>query len=244
MTTIFSLGIGFFLSKYFLTTYVSKKELAVKIRIFFVYKGYSVITVGQKRNTMAAVQSTMATLGTKAPSFKLPNVAGGNVELEKYARNSKGTIIMFICNHCPYVKYINTKLVDIANEYMPKGIAFIAINSNDVENYPEDSPEKMKVVAMKEIYPFPYLFDEDQEIAKKYEAACTPDFYLYDAELNLNYRGQFDASRPGNAKEVNGEDLKLAMDTLLKGKKPIETQVPSIGCNIKWKPGNEPHYFG
>ncbi len=193
---------------------------------------------------MAAVESTMVPLGSKAPSFSLTSVTGGLVELEKYTAKSKGTVILFICNHCPYVKHLNAKLVEIANEYIQKGIAFIAISSNDVVKYPADSPENMRLVVEEEHYPFPYLFDETQEIAKAYKAACTPDLYLYDESLHLVYRGQFDESRPGNAKAVTGEDLKLAIDTLLKGKSPLERQIPSIGCNIKWKPGNEPHYFG
>ncbi len=193
---------------------------------------------------MAAVESTMVPLGSKAPSFSLPSVTGGLVELEKYTAKSKGTVILFICNHCPYVKHLNAKLVEIANEYIQKGIAFIAISSNDVVKYPADSPENMRLVVEEEHYPFPYLFDETQEIAKAYKAACTPDLYLYDESLHLVYRGQFDESRPGNGKAVTGEDLKLAIDTLLEGKTPLERQIPSIGCNIKWKPGNEPHYFG
>jgi peroxiredoxin len=193
---------------------------------------------------MAAVESTMVKLGTKAPSFTLPSVTGGNVELNKYTKNSKGTVILFICNHCPYVKHINTKLVELANKYIQKGIAFIAISSNDVENYPADSPEAMQEVSKNENYPFPYLYDETQEVAKTYEAACTPDIYLFDADLSLTYRGQFDDSRPGNGKEVTGIHLQEAIVALLEGNEPVEPQIPSIGCNIKWKPGNEPEYFG
>ena len=188
---------------------------------------------------MAAVESTMVSLGSKAPSFKLESVTGGVVELEKYTAKSKGTVILFICNHCPYVKHLNTKLVELANKYIQKGIAIIAISSNDVEKYPADSPENMKLVVEEEKYPFPYLYDETQEIAKAYEAACTPDIYLYDDSLHLVYRGQFDSSRPGNGEAVTGDDLKLAIDMLLEGKSPLENQIPSIGCNIKWKPGNE-----
>ncbi len=193
---------------------------------------------------MAAVESMMVELGIKAPSFKLPSVTGGNVELYKYAKNSKGTVILFICNHCPYVKHINAKLVEIANKYIQRGIAFIAINSNDIEKYPADSPEEMKKLSIEENYPFPYLFDESQEVAKAYEAACTPDLYMFDAELKLTYRGQFDDSRPGNEKEVTGSDLQRAIEALLNVKEPLDPQIPSIGCNIKWKPGNEPSYFG
>ncbi|MBO6794196.1 MAG: thioredoxin family protein [Balneolaceae bacterium] len=193
---------------------------------------------------MAAVESMMVELGTKAPSFKLPSVTGGNVELYRYAKNSKGTVILFICNHCPYVMHINAKLVEIANKYIQRGIAFIAISSNDVEKYPADSPEEMKKLSKNEGFQFPYLYDESQEVAKAYEAACTPDLYVFDGDLKLTYRGQFDDSRPGNGKEVTGSDLQQAIEAILNNNAPIEPQVPSIGCNIKWKPGNEPSYFG
>ncbi len=193
---------------------------------------------------MAAAESTMVTLGTRAPSFILKSVTGGNVNLVNYASDSKGIVILFICNHCPYVKHLNTKLVEIANEYIQKGIGFIAISSNDIEKYPQDAPEEMKKVAQDEEYPFPYVFDETQEVAKLYEAACTPDIYVYDEKLSLVYRGQFDESRPGNGIEVTGSDLRRALNNLIDGNDPLENQIPSIGCNIKWKPGNEPHYFG
>jgi hypothetical protein len=142
------------------------------------------------------------------------------------------------------VKHINDKLVELANSYIQRGIAFIAISSNDVENYPADSPELMRKVSEQENYPFPYLYDETQEVAKAYQAACTPDIYLFDADLSLVYRGQFDDSRPGNGKDVTGKDLQEAIAALMEGKQPVEPQIPSIGCNIKWKPGNEPDYFG
>ena len=193
---------------------------------------------------MAAVESTMVKLGSKAPQFKLPIVTGGFVDLASYTRYSKGTVIAFVCNHCPYVKLINEQLVEIANKYLQQGISFLAISSNDVEKYPDDSPEKMVEVAREESYPFPYLYDETQEVAKSYKAACTPDLYLYDENLELVYRGQFDDSRPGNGKATTGKDLQAAIDGLLAGKVPIKQQIPSIGCNIKWKPGNEPDYFG
>jgi len=193
---------------------------------------------------MAAVESTMVSLGTVAPEFKLDSVTGGTVELSKYTSDSRGTVILFICNHCPYVKHLNKKIVELANEYIQRGIAFIAISSNDIEKYPADAPSEMRKVALEEQYPFPYLFDKSQEVAKAYEAACTPDIYLFDSKLSLVYRGQFDDSRPGNQKLVTGQDLKNAIDALLDGKEPLEGQIPSIGCNIKWKPGNEPHYFG
>ena len=193
---------------------------------------------------MSAVESTMLELGTKAPDFTLPIVTGGKLNLNKYSKNSKGIVVAFICNHCPYVKHLNNKLVEIANSYIQQGIGFVAISSNDVEKYPADSPEKMIEVVKEENYPFPYLYDETQEVAKDYMAACTPDFFLFDENNELVYRGQFDESRPGNGKEATGADLKKALDALLEGEKPIETQIPSIGCNIKWKQGNEPDYFG
>lgn len=193
---------------------------------------------------MAAVESTMLELGTKAPDFRLSSITGGTVNVYNYANHSKGLVVMFICNHCPYVKHINSALVELTNEYIRKGVGFIAVNSNDVEKYPDDSPEKMAEVVRKEKYPFPYLFDETQDVARSYKAACTPDFYLFDKEMNLVYRGQFDKSRPGNDLPVTGDDLRAAMDRLLAGEPPLETQIPSIGCNIKWKPGNEPDYFG
>lgn len=188
---------------------------------------------------MSATPSTMLSLGTKAPDFNLPSVNGGNLTLN-YTKNSKAFVVMFICNHCPYVQHIEEELVNLADEYIQQGIAFIAISSNDAEKYPDDGPDKM---AQKN-YPFPYLYDEDQEVAKAYEAACTPDFYIYDGNNELVYRGQFDDSRPGNDKPVTGNDLREALDAILEGEPVSEDQTPSIGCNIKWKQGNEPDYFG
>eukprot|EP01089_Gocevia_fonbrunei_P012382 TRINITY_DN291_c0_g1_i1.p1 TRINITY_DN291_c0_g1~~TRINITY_DN291_c0_g1_i1.p1 ORF type:complete len:236 (+),score=33.40 TRINITY_DN291_c0_g1_i1:104-811(+) len=150
-------------------------------------------------------------------------------------KGTKGTVIMFICNHCPFVKHLNADIVKTAMEYQPKDISFIAISSNDVENYPQDAPHLMKLISMEQKYTFPYLYDESQDVAKAYDAACTPDFYLFDANLKLVYRGQFDNSRPGNGIPVTGEDLKTAMDALLAGKEINEKQKPSMGCNIKWK---------
>ncbi|GAA3567646.1 thioredoxin family protein [Snuella lapsa] len=147
-----------------------------------------------------------------------------------------GTVIMFICNHCPFVIHVNKELVSIANSYTKKGISFIAISSNDVNNYPQDGPNEMKKHAMAEGYPFPYLYDESQEVAKAYDAACTPDLYVFNTDLKLNYRGQLDASRPGNGLPVTGSDLRHAMDCLLQGETNTRPQMPSIGCNIKWKP--------
>ena len=193
---------------------------------------------------MSAVESTMLELGSKAPDFTLPIVTGGILNFTKYSKRSKGIVVAFICNHCPYVKHLNKAMVNLANTYLQNGIGFIAISSNDVEKYPQDSPSKMVEVVREEGYPFPYLYDETQEVAKAFKAACTPDFYLFNNNQELVYRGQFDDSRPGNGKEATGIDLQLAIDALLKGEAPTERQIPSIGCNIKWVPDNEPDYFG
>jgi thiol-disulfide isomerase/thioredoxin len=192
---------------------------------------------------MAAVESTMLSLGTKAPTFHLLDVSGACINLHSITKQSKGVLIIFICNHCPYVKYINKKLVQVAQQYIPLGISFIAINSNDTEKYPSDSFENMIHVAKEENYGFPYLFDENQEVAKAYQAACTPDFYLFDESLQLVYRGQFDKSRPGNEFPVSGEDVTHAINNLLHKQPNLDIQIPSVGCNIKWKAGNEPDYF-
>ena len=184
---------------------------------------------------MALTPSVMIPLGSEAPAFNLPDtVSGRNKSLDEL-KSDIATIIMFICNHCPYVKHVQTGLVELANDYLPKGVNFIAINSNDVLNYPDDSPENMKAVAERLGYPFPYLFDETQEIAKAYDAACTPDFFIYDKDLKLVYRGQMDDSRPGNGKPVTGADIRKALDELIAGSEISGHQIPSIGCNIKWK---------
>lgn len=193
---------------------------------------------------MAAVNSTMLDLGTKAPAFTLEDVTTGNTITPETAKGEHGLAVIFICNHCPYVKLLKNALVDYAKEAIGKGVGVVAINSNDVKNYPEDDPEKMKQDASQFSYPFPYLFDETQEAAKAYKAACTPDIYLFDADLKLYYRGQFDDARPGNGIAATGEDLREATDLLVNGKPAPEEQIPSIGCNIKWKQGNEPDYFG
>lgn len=193
---------------------------------------------------MSAVNSTMLELGTKAPEFSLPDVISGeSYSLEKFKGN-KAVLIIFMCNHCPYVKLIKESLVEYAADYMPKGVGFIAVSSNDIENYPDDGPEKMKEDAERLGYPFPYLFDESQEVAKAYKAACTPDLFLFDENLELKYRGQFDDSRPGNDIDPTGADLREATDKVLSGETVPEDQTPSVGCNIKWKKGNEPEYFG
>ena len=193
---------------------------------------------------MAAVNSTMLQLGTEAPAFKLPDTITGKTYTKEGFRGNKAFLVIFMCNHCPYVKLIKEALVEYATDYMPKGVGMVAISSNNVEKYPDDSPQKMKEDAEKYGYPFPYLYDETQEVAKAYMAACTPDLFLFDENLKLVYRGQFDESRPGNDIEPDGSDLREATDRVLAGKEVPEEQTPSIGCNIKWKPGNEPDYFG
>lgn len=184
---------------------------------------------------MARTPSTMVTLGTKAPDFNLPDTTSGK---QVSLGNSKGdvaTMIMFICNHCPFVKHVNEELVKLANEYKSKGIGFVAISSNDAVKYPDDSPGLMTQVARQLKYPFPYLYDESQEIARAFDAACTPDFFIYDKDLRLVYRGQLDDSRPGNEIPVTGKDIRHALDRLINGEPVPEFQRPSIGCNIKWK---------
>lgn len=184
---------------------------------------------------MALTPSNMLPLGTKAPDFNLIDTVSDQYQCLENIKGKKGTVILFICNHCPYVIHVNPLMTRLALRYQPKAINFIAISSNDIENYPQDAPDLMKQIARRERYPFPYLFDESQEVAKAYDAACTPDIYLFDEDLKLVYRGQFDDSRPGNNKPLTGEDLVNAMDKLL-AKKPIpKNQKPSMGCNIKWK---------
>lgn len=184
---------------------------------------------------MAATETIQIPLGFPAPDFSLPDTVSGRQVTLADIKGTKATVVMFICNHCPYVKHINAALVQLANEYIPKGVAFVAISSNDVDRYPQDGPELMKEHALQEGYPFPYLYDETQEVAKAYFAACTPDFNVFDAELKCVYRGQFDASRPKNDLPVTGKDLRVALEALLAGQPVSEQQIPSIGCNIKWK---------
>lgn len=177
----------------------------------------------------------MLPLGTEAPNFTLvDSITSKDFSLQDI-RGEKGTVIMFICNHCPFVKHVNEEIVRVANDYHVTGFGFAAISSNDIKSHPEDAPDKMWEVANKENYSFPYLYDETQEVAKEYDAACTPDFYLFDAELKLVYRGQLDNSRPGNSIPVNGRDLREALDNLLNNSPQRLDQKPSIGCNIKWK---------
>ena len=184
---------------------------------------------------MAATPSAMVDLGTTAPKFNLPDtVSGRRVSLDEI-KSDKATVVMFICNHCPYVIHIAEVLTKVAREYKEMGVSFVAISSNDVENYPQDSPDKMKEFAAEHNFSFPYLYDETQEAAKAYKAECTPDLFVYDKNMKLVYRGQFDDSRPSKDTPVTGKDLKSAIDNILTGKPVDENQIPSVGCNIKWK---------
>ena len=184
---------------------------------------------------MAATPSTMIPLGTQAPDFMLLDpVTNSHTSLHD-VRSDKATVVMFICNHCPYVKHINEGLVKLANDYIPQGVGFVAINSNDAEKYPEDGPDNMAAQSRELGYPFPYLFDETQQTARAYKAACTPDFFIFDGALKCVYRGQFDDSRPRNDIPVTGRDIRNALDAILAGRPVSEEQIPSIGCNIKWK---------
>lgn len=191
---------------------------------------------------MVRTPSTMLPLGTIAPALDLVNVDGRTLSFADVA-GRHGTVVMFICNHCPFVQHVADQLAALGREYLPRGVGFVAISSNDVSSYPADSPEQMVREAEDRGYPFPYLYDDSQEVAKSYHAACTPDFYLFDAAKKLVYRGQLDSSRPGNGVPVTGKDLRAAVDALLAGKPPVADQIPSLGCNIKWKRGNEPPYF-
>ena len=192
---------------------------------------------------MVKTPSTMLPLGTPAPEFALPNVDGQTVSLADFS-DAKGLLVVFMCNHCPFVIHLADELKKFADDYLPKGLAVVGISANDVENYPDDTPEKMVEEARARGYAFPYLYDESQDVAIAYKAACTPDFFLFDADHKLVYRGQFDDSRPGDGEPITGADLRAAADQVLAGQTPSEDQKPSIGCNIKWKPGGEPEYFG
>ncbi len=191
---------------------------------------------------MSLTPSTMQlALGASAPDFSLPDPDGKTHALGDFA-GQKALLVAFICNHCPYVKHVAPALAKLAKEYQAKGVAVVAINSNDFQNYPDDSPAKMKAESAARGYTFPYLVDESQQVAKAYHAACTPDFFLFDAERKLVYRGQLDDSRPGNSLPVTGKDLRAALDAVLAGRPVAKDQRPSIGCNIKWRKGNEPQY--
>lgn len=184
----------------------------------------------------------MLPLGTTAPDFRLPDTSEKTVSPGDF-KNAKALLVLFICNHCPYVKHIREGLAQLGGDYQPKGVAIVAINSNDVDTYPADSPAKMKDEVKSAGYAFPYLFDETQNVAKLYRAACTPDIFLFDGAQKLVYRGQFDDSRPGNGKPVTGKDLRAALDAVLAREPVSQDQKPSMGCNIKWKSGNAPDYF-
>lgn len=190
---------------------------------------------------MAQTASTMMPLGTSAPAFALPDTTGKIVSIEDF-QGAKALLVMFICNHCPFVKLVRDELSALGREYQPKGVAVVAIMSNDADNYPADRPEKMAEEVVSAGYTFPYLYDATQETAKAYHAACTPDFFLFDADRKLAYRGQIDDARPGNGKPVTGADLRAAIDAVLAGQPVSSEQHPSIGCNIKWKAGNAPEY--
>jgi peroxiredoxin len=191
---------------------------------------------------MALTPSTMLPLGTTAPDFKLPDTNGKIVSLADF-KDKAALLVIFMCNHCPYVVHIRASLAQLAYDYAARNVAMVGINANDAKNYPADSPAKMREEVNSVGYIFPYLYDETQAVAKKYHAACTPDIFLFDRSRRLVYRGQFDASRPGNGIPVTGKDLRAALDATLAGKPTSELQVASIGCNIKWKSGNEPDYF-
>jgi peroxiredoxin len=192
---------------------------------------------------MARTESTMLELGTQAPDFSLPDTTGKQVGLADF-NEAKGLLVIFMCNHCPYVIHLRDALAAVAKEYQAKGLAVVGINSNDAANYPADSHEKMAEEVATAGYTFPYLYDESQATAKAYKAACTPDFFLFDGSQKLVYRGQFDDSRPRNDEPVTGADLRAAIEALLSGNPIPAEQKPSMGCNIKWKGGNEPDYFG
>ncbi len=191
---------------------------------------------------MVKTASTMRPLGMHAPDFRLPNIDGKTVSLSDFA-GKRGLLVIFMCNHCPFVIHLRSALASFAKEYQAKGLAVVGINSNDVATHPEDSPERMKAEVKNAGYTFPYLYDESQDVAQAYGAACTPDFFLFDAERRLVYRGQFDDSRPGNNKPITGADLRAAANAVLEGKPVPANQRASIGCNIKWKPGKAPEYF-
>lgn len=193
---------------------------------------------------MARTESTMLELGTEIPSFSLPDVVSGRTVSPGDYKDAKALVVMFICNHCPYVQRIREGLAALGRDFESKPVGVLAISSNDAVNYPDDSPEKMKEEATAFAYAFPYLFDENQEVAKAFRAACTPEFYVFDGDGKLAYRGQFDRTRPGNNEPVTGGDVRAAIEAVLSGAPVSSEQTPSVGCNIKWRPGNAPDYFG
>ncbi len=193
---------------------------------------------------MAMVSSTMMPLGTSAPAFALPDVVSGEtITLETFAGKS-ALVVMFICQHCPFVKHVEAELARLGRDYGSKNVGIVAVSANSVITHPQDAPEHLKAMAERLGFTFPYCYDETQAVAKAYTAACTPDFFLFDRDRTLVYRGQLDASRPGNGIPVTGADLRAAIEAVLAGQRPNEEQLPSIGCNIKWAPGNEPDYYG
>jgi peroxiredoxin len=200
-----------------------------------------VLGVLWEERSMAVTPSTMLELGTRAPDFRLPDTEGNLVALDDF-KDSTALLVAFICNHCPYVQHLRAGLAQLAHDLKGQGLAIVAVNANDVAQYPADSPERMAEEVAEAGYRFPYVDDESQEVAKAYRAACTPEVYLFDSDRCLVYRGQFDDSRPGNSRPVTGADLRTAVHAVLTGKPVSENQKPSIGCNIKWKPGNEPDY--
>lgn len=193
---------------------------------------------------MVRTPSTMLPVGTPLPDFTLTDVQSGESVSAAELREADGILVAFWCNHCPFVKHVQEAFVEFADAVMERGVAVVAISSNDVDAYPQDGPDAMAALAHEKGYPFPYLFDGTQEVAKAFRAACTPDFFLFDGEGTLFYRGQFDASRPGTDVPVDGRDLRRAVDALLDGAAPPAEQTPSLGCNIKWVPGSEPDWFG
>jgi len=194
---------------------------------------------------MAETPSTMLPLGTPLPSLRLIDATTDReIDAAEAARGKAGLVVAFICNHCPFVKHIRKELVRAAHDAIDRNLVFLAVNSNDEKAYPEDGPGAMRELATEEAWRFPYLFDETQSVAKNFHAACTPDFYLFDGQLRLVYRGQFDDSRPSSGRPVTGSSLRAAVDAVVAGRAPSAEQKPSVGCNIKWKPGNAPAYFG
>ena len=191
---------------------------------------------------MVRTASTMLPLGTQAPNFSLVNVDGSTISLSDF-EGAPALLVIFMCNHCPYVIHVADQLARLTSEYQQRGVAIVGISSNDSTKYPQDSPEQMVHEAEQRGYVFPYLFDDDQAVAQSYHAACTPDFFVFDKDQKLVYRGQMDSSRPKTDTEPTGEDLRAALDAVLAGESPADEQTPSIGCNIKWKEGNEPDYF-
>ena len=192
---------------------------------------------------MVMTASTMLPLGSKAPGFRLPDTQGRTVSLDDF-RGAPALLVIFLCNHCPFVKHVRAEISKLAKDYRARGVVVVGISSNDVNSHPDDGPAMMAIEKASAGYTFPYLYDETQDVAQAYQAACTPDFFVFDGEQALVYRGQLDASRPSNTVPVTGKDLRAALDAVLAGEAVAADQKPSIGCNIKWKPGNEPAYFG